>query len=64
VERAITRRCTDITQGRKASTTKTRIGSFDQGSIQAGTEAAKAVALHRPVNQPGGVPALGCQASF
>ena len=64
VESAITRRCTDITQGRKASTTKTRIGSFDQGSIQAGTEAAKAVALHRPVNQPGGVPALGYQASF
>ena len=64
VDNAITRRIDDVTQGRVASTTKVRIGSFDQGSIRAGAAAAKDVSLHRPVNQPGGVPALGYQASF
>ena len=41
-----------------------RASQRSDAAIQAGTEAAKTVALHRPVNQPGGVPALGYQASF
>jgi len=64
VDNAITRRIDDVTKGRVASTTKVRIAGFDQGSIQAGTAAAKEVALHRPVNQPGGNLALGFEASF
>jgi hypothetical protein len=62
VDDAIGRRCSTASEGRVAKPTTNRIGQWDGSSIQAGIEAAKDVSLHRPVEQPGAHPALGCQA--
>jgi hypothetical protein len=61
IEAAIARYHEDLTKGRMAKPKALKVGSWDRDSISAGAEAGKTVTLNRPVSQPGGVPALGCQ---
>jgi hypothetical protein len=59
IDKAIVRRWQALSGGRVAKATVNQIGCWDGSSIQAGAEAGRRVALHRPVPEANDQPALG-----